>query len=87
MAMSNLELGGILDSKKDAPNKWCFLCRWRGYRQEEDIHGYADTFIKLLKKNHEIDRESSLPKHCVTNEDLQDEEYASIVARPICDKM
>ena len=95
MVTSSFELEGILDYKKNAPNKWYFLCRWKGFGPEEDkrepassfIHGYTDTFIKFLKNHPEIDRELSLIKDCVTKEDLQAPEEAPIVAQPIPDKI
>ena len=88
---SSFELEKILDYKKNARNKWYFLCRWKGFGPEEDkwepassfIHGYTDTFIKFLKKHPEIDRELSLIKDCVTKEDLQAQEEAPIVADSI----
>ena len=78
MARSSFELDKIHDYKKNARNKWYFLCGWKGFGLEEDkwepassfIHGYTDTFITFLKKHPEVDREPSLIKHCVTKEDL-----------------
>ena len=95
MVTSSFELKKILDCKRNARNKWYFLCRWKGLGTEEDtwepvssfIHGYTDTLIKFLKKHPEIDRELSLIKDCVTKEDLQAEEEAPIVAQPIRDKI
>ena len=91
MATSSFGLGKILDYKRDARNKWYFLCRRKGFGPEEDrwepassfIHGYMDTFIKFLKKHPEVDRELSLIKDCVTKEYLQAQEEAPIVAQPI----
>ena len=91
MVTSSFELEKIIDYRNNAPNKWYFLCRWKGLCPEEDkrepassfIHGYTETFIKLLKKHPEIDRELSLIKDCVTKEDLQAQEEAPIVAQPI----
>ena len=95
MVTSSFELEKILDYKKNARNKWYFLCRWKGFGPEEDkwepasnfIHGYTDTFIKFLKKHPEIDRELLLIKDCVTKEDLQAQEEAPIVAESIRDKI
>ena len=95
MVTSSFELEKILDYKKNARNKWYFLCRWKGFGPEEDkwepassfIHGYTDTFIKFLKKHPEIDKELSLIKDCVTKEDLQAQEEAPIVAESIRDKI
>ena len=91
IATSSFEFDNILHYKKDARNKWYLLCRWKGFRPEEDkwepasslIHGYTDTFIKFLKKHPEVDSELSLIKDFVTKEDLQAQEEAPIVARPI----
>ena len=95
MATSSFESEKILDYKKNARNKWYFLCRWKGFGPEENkwepassfIHGYTNTFIKFLKKHPEVDRELSLIKDCVTKEDLQAQEEASIVAQPIRDNI
>ena len=95
MATSRFELEKILDYKRNAQNKCYFLCRWKGFDPEEDkwepalsfIHGYTDTSIKFLKKNPEVDRELSLIRDCVTKEDLQAQEEAPMVAKPIGDKI
>ena len=95
MVTSSFELEKILDYKKNARNKWYFLCRWKVLGPEEDkwepassfIHDYTDTFITFLKKHPEIDRELSLIKDCVTKEDLQAQEEAQTVAQPIRDKI
>ena len=95
MVTSSFELEKILDYKKNARNKWYFLCRWKGFGPEEDklepassfIHGYTDTFITFLKKHPEIDCELSLIKDCVTKEDLRAQEEAPIVASSIPDKI
>ena len=95
MVTSSFELEKILDYKKNARNKWYFLCRWKGFGPEEDkwepassfFDGYTDTFIKFLKKHPDIDRELSLIKDCVTKEDLQAQEEAPIVAESIRDKI
>ena len=95
MVTSSFELEQILDYKKNARNKWDFLCRSKGFGPEEDkwepassfIHRYTDTSIKFLKKHPEYDRELSLIKDCVTKEDLQAQEEAPIVAECIRDKI
>ena len=95
MATGSFELQKTLDYVKNARNKWYFLCRWKGFRPEDDkseqassfIHGYTDTFIKFLTKHPEVDRQLSLIKDCVTKEDLQAQEEAPIVAQLIRDKI
>ena len=95
MVTSSFELEKILDYKKNARNKWYFLCRWKEFGPEEDkwepassfIHGYTDTLIKFLKKRPENDKELSLIKDCVTKEDLQAPEEAPILASSISDKI
>ena len=70
------------------------LCRCKGFGPEEDkwepssgfIHGYRDGFLKFLKKHPEVDRELSLLKDCFTEEDLQVQKEAAIVACPIRNK-
>ena len=50
MVTSSFELEKILDYKKNARNKWYFLCRWKEFGPEEGkwepassfIHGYTD---------------------------------------------
>ena len=91
MVTSSFELEKILDYKTNARNKRYFLCRWKEFGPEADkwepassfIHGYTDTFIGVLKKHAEIDREVSLIRDGVTKEDLQAQEEAPIVAEPI----
>ena len=36
MVGSSFELEKILDYKKNARNKWYFLCRWKGFGPAED---------------------------------------------------
>ena len=91
MATSTFDLEKILDYKKDARNKWYFLCRWKGFGPEQDkwepassfIHGYTDTFFKILKEHPEVDRDLSLTRDCVTKQELQAQEEVSIVAQSI----
>ena len=95
MATSSFELEKILDYRKDAQNKWYFLCTWKGFGPDEDKwepasstnYGYTDTFINFLKKHAEVDPELSLINDCVTKEDLQAQEEAPITVRPIQDKI
>ena len=90
-ATSSFELEKILDYMEDARNKWYLLCKWQGFAPEETkwepasrfIHGYTGTFIKILKEQREADNQLSLIKDCVTKRDLQAQEEARIVARPI----
>ena len=35
MITSSFELEKILDYKKNARNKWYFLCRWKGFVQKK----------------------------------------------------
>ena len=95
MARSSFELQKILDYTKDAQGKWYFPCRWTGFGPEEDMwetdssfsHWYTNIFINFLKKHPEVDRELPLIRDHVTKEDVQAEKEASIVARPIRDKI
>ena len=56
-------------------------------RASSFIHGYTETFIRLLKEHSEVDCELSLINNCVKKEDLQAEEAAPIVAGRIRDKI
>ena len=95
VATSSFGLDKILDYRKDARKKWYFLCRSKRFGREEDkwdpassfIQGNTDILIKFLNEHPEVDSELSLIKDGVTKEDLQPQQEAPNVARPIRDKI
>ena len=48
MVPSSFELEKILDYKKNARNKWYFLCRWKGFGPEKDKWEPASISISIL---------------------------------------